>query len=68
VIAGALGFWILLSLLAVAGPDMPLAGIGFTYFLWRVRRRVWRTDLPRPRADQLVPPPAFSEQPSARAS
>ncbi|MBI5960811.1 MAG: hypothetical protein HY866_18885 [Chloroflexi bacterium] len=55
--AGALGFWIVIAFLMAAGPDMPIAGVLCIYFLWRVRRHVWRLDPPAPTADQLVPPP-----------
>lgn len=61
VATGALGFWIVLALLAVASPDMPLAGIIFVVFLWRVRRRVWRYDLPHPTADQSASPPSIAQ-------
>lgn len=56
VAAGAMSFWTGLAWLAVAGPTMPLAGLGFTVFLWRLRRRVWQRTVPPPDAARLVPP------------
>ena len=37
---GALMLWILFAFLAVAGPDMPIAGLIFLVFLWRLGRNI----------------------------
>ena len=58
--AGALGFWILLALMAVAGPDMPIAGLLSILFLWWLRRRVRRYGVFPPTDAQLAPPPTES--------
>jgi hypothetical protein len=54
--SSALLLWIILALLAVAGPDMPFAGALFVYILWRVGRHVRRYDVPPPAEAQLAPP------------
>jgi hypothetical protein len=54
--AGVMSVWIVVALLAVAGPDMPVAGVLYAVLLWRVRRRIHRREAPLPRPVQLAPP------------